>query len=171
MRGERNRGNLSKIFGELLMMIEKEYRNTPMQMSYADRRFVVPSNVYLIGMMNTADRSLAMIDYALRRRFSFYEMKPAFDNAVFKNYLIKKHDKHLDNLVEAIMNLNKVIADDDSLGTGFCIGHSYLCNLEEGYDLESIVEYDIIPMLREYWFDNDERFNREAQNLRKALND
>lgn len=69
------------------------------------------------------------------------------------------------------MNLNKVIADDDSLGTGFCIGHSYLCNLEEGYDLESIVEYDIIPMLREYWFDNDERFNREAQNLRKALND
>ena len=168
---EINRGNLSKIFGELLMMIEKEYRNTPMQMSYADRRFVVPSNVYLIGMMNTADRSLAMIDYALRRRFSFYEMKLAFDNAVFKNYLIKKHDKHLDNLVEAIMNLNKVIADDDSLGTGFCIGHSYLCNLEEGYDLESIVEYDIIPMLREYWFDNDERFNREAQNLRKALND
>ena len=168
---EINRGNLSKIFGELLMMIEKEYRNTPMQMSYAERRFVVPSNVYLIGMMNTADRSLAMIDYALRRRFSFYEMKPAFDNAVFKNYLIKKHDKHLDNLVEAIMNLNKVIADDDSLGTGFCIGHSYLCNLEEGYDLESIVEYDIIPMLREYWFDNDERFNREAQNLRKALND
>ena len=168
---EINRGNLSKIFGELLMMIEKEYRNIPVQMSYADRRFAVPSNVYLIGMMNTADRSLAMIDYALRRRFSFYEMKPAFDNAVFKNYLIKKHDKHLDNLVEAIMNLNKVIADDDSLGTGFCIGHSYLCNLEEGYDLESIVEYDIIPMLREYWFDNDERFNREAQNLRKALND
>lgn len=166
---EINRGNLSKIFGELLMMIEKEYRNTPVQMSYADRRFTVPSNVYLIGMMNTADRSLAMIDYALRRRFSFFEMKPAFDNAVFKYNIIKKHDTHLDKLVNALKDLNKVIAEDDSLGTGFCIGHSYLCDLGDDYDLESIVEYDIIPMLREYWFDNNDRFNKEAQKLREAI--
>lgn len=168
---EINRGNLSKIFGELLMMIEKDYRDTAIQMSYADRRFAVPSNVYLIGMMNTADRSLAMIDYALRRRFSFYEMKPAFENAAFKYYIIKKHDPHLDKLVKALIALNKVIADDDSLGTGFCIGHSYLCDLGDDYDLESIVEYDIIPMLREYWFDNDERFNSEARKLREAIND
>ena len=166
---EINRGNLSMIFGELLMMIEKEYRNTPVQMSYADRRFAVPSNVYLIGMMNTADRSLAMIDYALRRRFSFLEMKPAFDNAVFKYNIIKKHDTHLDKLVNALIDLNKVIAEDDSLGTGFCIGHSYLCDLGDDYDLESIVEYDIIPMLREYWFDNNERFEKEAQKLREAI--
>ncbi len=166
---EINRGNLSKIFGELLMMIEKDYRDTPVQMSYADRRFAVPSNVYLIGMMNTADRSLAMIDYALRRRFSFYEMKPAFDNVVFKNSIIKKHDTHLDKLVDALKDLNKVIADDDSLGTGFCIGHSYLCDLGNDYDLESIVEFDIIPMLREYWFDNNERFNKEANKLREAI--
>lgn len=166
---EINRGNLSKIFGELLMMIEKDYRDTPVQMSYADRRFAVPSNVYLIGMMNTADRSLAMIDYALRRRFSFYEMKPAFDNVVFKNNIIKKHDTHLDKLVDALKDLNKVIADDDSLGTGFCIGHSYLCDLGNDYDLESIVEFDIIPMLREYWFDNNERFNKEANKLREAI--
>ena len=166
---EINRGNLSKIFGELLMMIEKDYRDTPIQLSYADRRFAVPSNVYLIGMMNTADRSLAMIDYALRRRFSFYEMKPAFDNAVFKYNIIKKHDTHLDKLIDALKDLNKVIAEDDSLGTGFCIGHSYLCDLGDDYDLESIVEYDIIPMLREYWFDNNERFEKEAQRLRESI--
>jgi 5-methylcytosine-specific restriction endonuclease McrBC GTP-binding regulatory subunit McrB len=166
---EINRGNLSKIFGELLMMIEKDYRDTPIEMSYADRRFAVPSNVYLIGMMNTADRSLAMIDYALRRRFSFYEMKPAFEDAGFRGYIEEKHDPRLNNLVKALMELNKVIADDDSLGNGFCIGHSYLCNLEGKYDLESIVEYDIVPMLREYWFDNDERFNNEARKLRNAI--
>ena len=166
---EINRGNLSKIFGELLMMIEKDYRDTPIQLSYADRRFAVPSNVYLIGMMNTADRSLAMIDYALRRRFSFYEMKPAFENSGFINYKEKKHDPQLNKLVDALKNLNKVIAEDDSLGTGFCIGHSYLCDLGDDYDLESIVEYDIIPMLREYWFDNNERFEKEAQRLRESI--
>ncbi len=166
---EINRGNLSKIFGELLMMIEKDYRDTPIQLSYADRRFAVPSNVYLIGMMNTADRSLAMIDYALRRRFSFYEMKPAFENSGFKDYIKNLRDIRLEKLIQALIALNKVIADDDSLGTGFCIGHSYLCDLESDYDLVSIVEYDIIPMLREYWFDNDERFNSEAQKLRNAI--
>lgn len=166
---EINRGNLSKIFGELLMLIEKDYRDTPMQMSYMDKRFAVPSNVYIIGMMNTADRSLAMIDYALRRRFSFFEMKPAFDSPGFKEYIAKKHDLQLNNLVKAITELNKVIANDASLGTGFCIGHSYLCDLEGSYNLESIVEYDIIPMLREYWFDNDDCFNSEVQKLRNAI--
>ena len=78
-------------------------------------------------------------------------------------------DPHLDKLVKAIIELNKVIEGDDSLGSGFCIGHSYLCNLENNYDLESIVEYDIIPMLREYWFDNDSKFNQEAKKLRDAI--
>ena len=166
---EINRGNLGKIFGELLMLIEKDYRDTPMQLSYMDKRFAVPSNVYIIGMMNTADRSLAMIDYALRRRFSFFEMKPAFYSPGFKEYIAKKHDLQLNNLVKAITELNKVIANDASLGTGFCIGHSYLCDLEGSYNLESIVEYDIIPMLREYWFDNDDCFNSEVQKLRNAI--
>lgn len=166
---EINRGNLSKTFGELLMLIEKDYRDTPMQLSYMDKRFAVPSNVYIIGMMNTADRSLAMIDYALRRRFSFFEMKPAFDSPGFKDYIAKKHDLQLNNLVKAITELNRVIANDASLGTGFCIGHSYLCDLEGNYNLESIVEYDIIPMLREYWFDNDDCFNSEVQKLRNAI--
>ena len=166
---EINRGNLSKIFGELLMLIESDYREKSIQLSYNDETFAVPSNIYIIGMMNTADRSLAMIDYALRRRFSFFEMKPGFETDAFKNYILGWSNQKLRNLINAIIELNKVIADDDSLGSGFCIGHSYLCNFDNGYDLDSIVEYDIIPMLREYWFDNDERYNQEAQKLRNAL--
>ena len=166
---EINRGNLSKIFGELLMLIESDYRDKPIQLSYNEETFAVPSNIYIIGMMNTADRSLAMIDYALRRRFSFFEMKPGFETNGFNNYIMSWGSTKLRNLISVIIDLNKVIADDDSLGTGFCIGHSYLCNLEDGYDLDSIVEYDIIPMLREYWFDNDEQFNLQADKLRNAL--
>ena len=166
---EINRGNLSKIFGELLMLIENDYRDKPIQMSYRDELFSVPENLYLIGMMNTADRSLAMIDYALRRRFSFFEMKPGYENPAFMEYSKKLMDPKLNKLVNAIIELNKVIEGDDSLGSGFCIGHSYLCNLGAHYNLENIVEYDIIPMLREYWFDNNDRFNQEAQKLRNAL--
>ena len=166
---EINRGNLSKVFGELLMLIENDYRDKPIQLSYRDELFAVPDNLYVIGMMNTADRSLAMIDYALRRRFSFFEMKPGFETFGFKEEIKKLMDPHLDNLVKAIIDLNAVIENDDSLGSGFCIGHSYLCNLGYHYDLENIVEYDIIPMLREYWFDNDERYNQESQKLRNAL--
>lgn len=166
---EINRGNLSKIFGELLMLIEKDYREKEIQLAYNDETFAVPSNVYIIGMMNTADRSLAMIDYALRRRFSFFEMKPGFESVQFEKYVKKLADPHLEKLIKAVIELNKVIAEDDSLGTGFCIGHSYLCNLGFHDSLENIVEYDIIPMLREYWFDNENKFNQEAQKLRNAL--
>ena len=166
---EINRGNLSKIFGELLMLIEKDYREKDIQLAYNDETFAVPSNVYIIGMMNTADRSLAMIDYALRRRFSFFEMKPGFESVQFEKYVKKLADPHLEKLIKAVIELNKVIAEDDSLGTGFCIGHSYLCNLGFHDSLGNIVEYDIIPMLREYWFDNENKFNQEAQKLRNAL--
>ena len=166
---EINRGNLSKIFGELLQLIEADYREQSVQLAYNKQRFSVPRNVYIIGMMNTADRSLAMIDYALRRRFSFFEMEPGFNTDAFNTFISKWETPKLRKLIEAIVKLNEVIESDDSLGSGFCIGHSYLCNLDKGYDLESIVEYDIIPMLREYWFDNDSKFNQQVDNLRKAL--
>jgi 5-methylcytosine-specific restriction protein B len=121
-------------------------------------------------MMNTADRSLAMIDYALRRRFSFFEMKPGFDSEGFKKYLDDINDEQLNKVISAVQELNKTIAEDSSLGNGFCIGHSYFCNLESGnLQLSNIVEYDIIPMLREYWFDNDEKFREESQKLKNAL--
>lgn len=168
---EINRGNLSKIFGELLMLIEPDYRERPIRLSYRNETFAVPSNLHIIGMMNTADRSLAMIDYALRRRFSFFEMKPGFESNGFRNYIEKTGNKQLKKVVDAVVELNNTITKDASLGNGFCIGHSYFCNIDNTNDniLKDIVEYDIIPMLREYWFDNDNKYNTESAKLRAAI--
>ena len=168
---EINRGNLSKIFGELLMLIESDYRNTPIKLAYTDELFDVPDNVHIIGMMNTADRSLAMIDYALRRRFSFFEMQPGFDSEGFKKYQAEIKDPLFDEVVEAVVALNKVIANDDSLGKGFCIGHSYFCNCKKFSRewLENVICYDLLPMLREYWFDNDEQYNNQSNALLNIL--
>lgn len=170
---EINRGNLSKIFGELLMLIEKDYRDTEIKLAYNGEMFCVPSNLYIIGMMNTADRSLAMIDYALRRRFSFDEMTPGFDTEGFKKYQESIGNDKFDKVVNAIVSLNHDIINDDSLGSGFCIGHSYFCSSKPNdindLWLENIVEYDIKPMLREYWFDNDSKYQTAVEKLLDAL--
>ncbi|MQN13502.1 EVE domain-containing protein [Prevotella copri] len=170
---EINRGNLSKIFGELLMLIEKDYRDTEIKLAYNGEMFSVPSNLYIIGMMNTADRSLAMIDYALRRRFSFYEMTPGFDTEGFKKHQESIGNDKFNKVVNAIVSLNHDIINDDSLGSGFCIGHSYFCasNPSTINDLwlENIVEYDIKPMLREYWFDNDSKYQMAVDKLLDSL--
>ena len=170
---EINRGNLSKIFGELLMLIEKDYRDTEIKLAYNGEMFSVPSNLYIIGMMNTADRSLAMIDYALRRRFSFYEMTPGFDTEGFKKYQESIGNDKFDKVVNAIVSLNHDIINDDSLGSGFCIGHSYFCSSKPNdindLWLENIVEYDIKPMLREYWFDNDSKYQMAVDKLLDSL--
>ena len=168
---EINRGNLSKIFGELLMLIESDYRDTNIKLAYRDEDFYVPSNLYIIGMMNTADRSLAMIDYALRRRFSFFEMDPSFISDGFKSYQEALNNDRFNRIIDAVIQLNEVIAKDDSLGVGFCIGHSYFCNQKEFDDmwLSNVVEFDIIPMLREYWFDNEKKFREESEKLLNLL--
>lgn len=156
---EINRGNLSKIFGELLMLIESDYRGEKIKMAYSGLDFSVPQNIYIIGMMNTADRSLAMIDYALRRRFSFFNIEPAFECDGFKHYVNSFKNETFDKLIDTIKELNREISNDLSLGKGFCIGHSYFCNLQKCDDviLKEIVEYDILPMLNEYWFDEKEK--------------
>lgn len=156
---EINRGNMSKIFGELLMLIERDYREHRATLAYNGLPFSVPKNLYLIGMMNTADRSLAIIDYALRRRFSFFEMEPGFDSPGFASYQRTLNNETLDELVNNIKSLNSVIAQDKSLGPGFCIGHSYLCGREVCDDewLQQVVDYDILPMLSEYWFDDESK--------------
>lgn len=100
------RGNMSKILGELLMTIDNNYRHKPVVLAYNGKDFVVPSNLYIIGMMNTADRSLAMIDYALRRRFSFVEMEPAFDSESFKEYQASLTSQAFDNIINLIIKLN-----------------------------------------------------------------
>ena len=159
---EINRGNMSKIFGELLMLIEKDYRGTKATLAYNGLSFSVPRNLYIIGMMNTADRSLAMIDYALRRRFSFFEVEPGFDSEGFIHYQNGLNNETLNELISKVKDLNHEIALDKSLGKGFCIGHSYFCGRDVCTDewLHSIVDYDILPMLSEYWFDDPNKLQR-----------
>lgn len=159
---EINRGNMSKIFGELLMLIEKGYRGTKATLAYNGLSFSVPKNLYIIGMMNTADRSLAMIDYALRRRFSFFEVEPGFDSEGFIHYQNGLNNETLNELVNKVKDLNREISLDKSLGKGFCIGHSYFCGRDVCTEewLHSIVDYDILPMLSEYWFDDANKLQR-----------
>lgn len=170
---EINRGNLSKIFGELFMLIENDKRGLSLQLLYSDEMFSVPKNIYIIGMMNTADRSLAMLDYALRRRFAFFEIKPGFTTDGFREYRMNLGNERLDKLITCVEDLNNVIADDESLGEGFCIGHSYFCNLmTETIDdqvLSGIIEYELIPLLKEYWFDESEKVRDWSIRLRGAI--
>ena len=121
--------------------------------------------------MNTADRSLAMLDYALRRRFAFYDMKPAFDSTQFKEYQNKLNNNKFNSLIEKVKKLNEEIKNDSSLGEGFCIGHSYFCNLEtvEIDKLSLIIEFELIPLLKEYWFDDKEKVNTWIKNLTDAI--
>ena len=170
---EINRGNMSKIFGELLMLIEKDYRGKKLTLAYNGLPFSVPKNVYIIGMMNTADRSLALIDYALRRRFSFFAMEPGFSSDGFRQYLDSFNDDTFYALIEKIKDLNFEIAKDPSLGSGFCIGHSYFCGQDECTDewMQSVVEYDILPMLEEYWFDEPAKIQKWQNILRGVFND
>ena len=168
---EINRGNLSKIFGELFMLIENDKRGVELQLLYSDEKFSVPNNVYIIGMMNTADRSLAMLDYALRRRFAFYEMKPGFNTDGFLKYRSDLNSTKFDSLIHCVEQLNTAITNDESLGEGFCIGHSYFCNLPEitNQALSGIVEYELIPLLKEYWFDEPTKVKNWSEILRSAI--
>lgn len=170
---EINRGNLSKIFGELFMLIENDKRGVSLQLLYSDEKFSVPKNIYIIGMMNTADRSLAMLDYALRRRFAFFEIKPGFTTDGFREYRMSLKNEKFDKLIACVESLNNVISNDESLGDGFCIGHSYFCNLLpdtiDDQVLSGIVEYELIPLLKEYWFDEPIKVKDWSSNLRSAI--
>jgi MoxR-like ATPase len=162
---EINRGNLSKIFGELMLLIEADKRTAEWGITLNYHRegepvFWVPPNVYLLGMMNTADRSLALVDYALRRRFCFYSMRPAFDHPQFEKALLEAGiaPELLTKVRARLSELNRKIADDRDLGEGFCIGHSYFAAPSNGTPPDGawysrIIRFEIAPLLREYWFD------------------
>jgi 5-methylcytosine-specific restriction protein B len=162
---EINRGNLSKIFGELLMLIEidKRKKEFAMKLTYSEDAndiFYIPENLYLIGTMNTADRSLALIDYALRRRFAFINLEPEFGEP-FKLFLKDSglSEKLIINICEKINNLNNEIVKNRNLGAGFKIGHSFFCNykketMDENIWYENVVNYEIAPLLEELWFDD-----------------
>lgn len=169
---EINRGNISKIMGEVLSLIEVGYRGKEhsMKLSY-NSEFYVPENLYIIGMMNTADRSLSIIDYALRRRFAFISMTPKFDSEGFKSFNSAIHNPKYKKVIDAVIDLNKEISDDPALGKGFEIGHSYFCLKNEVKDTEllTILKYQIIPMIREYWFDNPSKAEEEAKKLLESV--
>ena len=169
---EINRGNLSKIFGELMMLIEGDKRGNAYEVTLTyskneGEKFSVPKNLFIIGTMNTADRSLALVDYALRRRFSFIDVEPAFDTEAFNNYLaVNGVSDELISKINYSMKIinNEIEKDDIELGKGYKIGHSYFCNISSNNDEESwnnwykrIIKFEIKPLLEEYWFDNKEK--------------
>jgi hypothetical protein len=164
---EINRGNLSRIFGELMMLIEADKRDSgwSMPLTYAnslEAQFFVPDNVYIMGLMNTADRSLAMVDYALRRRFAFWNLKPQIGSSGFQQLLGEQGltPERAAKLITTIEAINKLISDDTAnLGPGYQIGHSYFCQeVPEEMDptvwLRGVVETELIPLLEEYWVDD-----------------
>ncbi|MGL6298879.1 MAG: AAA family ATPase [Methanobacteriaceae archaeon] len=184
---EINRGNISKIFGELMMLIEEDKRGedfainltyynaeSKFETSENESKFHVPENVHIIGMMNTADRSLAIIDYALRRRFVFYTIPPLFDEYsengnIFKNHLIEigTNEGLANDIINKFGALNDLILKDEDLGTGFRIGHSYFCGkcTKDNQWYNSIINYEIAPLLREYWFDDLDKADDEIEKL------
>jgi len=158
---EINRGNLSKVMGELMLLLENDKRGKEfsMKLTYSGKPFYVPENVYIIGMMNTADRSLAMIDYALRRRFSFVPIEPVFDNEQFVA-TFKSNYPDAERIVAKIIELNAHISKN--LDSGHQIGHSYFCSdkpLSQD-DIDGIIKYEIIELLKEYFFDDEEALNK-----------
>ena len=184
---EINRGNISKIFGELFMLIESDKRGEQVQLLYQKEKFSIPKNLYIIGTMNTADRSLAMIDYALRRRFAFYDIEPIFGTEAFDEYVDSLKNEKIRKLVDAITLVNKTeILKDETLGKGFRIGHSYFCFSKkelkkyrddiEGPEVEAlddrlkkIVEYELIPLVEEYWIDDEETVKRVSEKIRDSI--
>ena len=174
---EINRANISKAFGELLMLIEAEHRGEALRLPVSGELLSVPKRLHIIGMMNTADRGLALIDYALRRRFAFFEMRPALEHPGFLRHVEAVGSSRLEALVDVVRRLNQRIVEDEALGPGFQIGHSYLCLPAAGpenpagmdADVTSVVRYELEPLVREYWFDNPAAMDESIHELESVL--
>jgi MoxR-like ATPase len=171
---EINRGDLSKILGEAMMLIEPDKRGAALPLMYEpDRTFSIPKNVFVIGTMNTADRSISLVDYALRRRFVFHDLRPGFATDAFANHLTKcaRPAALIARIRDRVTELNREIAADTrNLGAGYEIGHSYFCGVGQAEEAEQwfadIVTYEIEPLLREYWIDQPDRLKKAVEKLR-----
>lgn len=182
---EINRGNLGKVLGEAMLLLEADKRSEEWAVRLAypsadavgqldDERFFLPPNLYVIGTMNTADRSLAVVDYALRRRFAFVSIAPAFSEPAFRAHLSALPAELIDTLVSRMKALNAMIASDPSLGTGFQVGHSYFCrggnisdaSRDSDTDVwySEVMRHEVLPLLEEYWYDAPESL-AEARKL------
>ncbi|MEO6717093.1 MAG: AAA family ATPase [Novosphingobium sp.] len=176
---EINRGNLSKILGELMLLIESDKRgpNWAMPVASGNVNFHVPPNVYIMGLMNTADRSLAVVDYALRRRFAFIDLKPKISSAKFAAFLAA-NGIGIDlssALIGRVAVLNQeIVRDTLNLGPGFAVGHSFFCGKPLASETDTawyrrIVKTEIAPLLREYWFDTPQRADEWEERLLEGL--
>lgn len=172
---EINRGNLSKIFGELMMLIEADKRaeKFALKLTYAedeDDRFYVPENLYIVGTMNTADRSLAIVDYALRRRFAFVTLQPEY-GANFHAFLVGKGltVSMVEHICSSVTKVNDKIKEDINLGEGFQIGHSYFCSFtSNGNEIKwwnEILSFELKPLLEEIWFDDSAKVTEVLKQL------
>jgi 5-methylcytosine-specific restriction protein B len=168
---EINRGDISKIFGELITLLESDKRlgmenELTVKLPYSQDEFAVPPNLYIIGTMNTADKSIALIDVALRRRFGFIEMSP--DLEILKNEHIEKNkDKlkaegvleDLELSVKSLESINNRIAGDPTVGRDKQIGHSFLFKVQTKSDLILVWKNEILPLLEEYYYGQYSRIN------------
>ena len=179
---EINRGNLSRVFGELLSLIEKDKRGDEFSVELlGGKEYSVPENVYILGTMNLADRSLAGMDYAMRRRFAFVTLRPEFGKSVFESWLRRRQvpDGVIRMVNDRMSQLNSTIRDDPSLGRNFEVGHSHFCDFPANPLLgvaefedddwtrwyREIVKTEIQPLLEEYWFDNLPKADEEVKKL------
>ena len=165
---EINRGNLSRILGECMSTIEHDKRDEAhgvqlLHTASHEPKFWIPENLYIIGMMNTADRSISLVDYALRRRFAFIDLEPQFDKDKFTSLLKVGSDEEKTQIKNRFTSLNKNIANESRLGNKYRIGHSYFCTengLPEGKTFNSwyneIIEHEIKPLLHSYLPDDQE---------------
>ena len=152
---EINRGNISKIFGELITLLEPSKRlgeteELKIRLPYSGEEFGVPKNLYILGTMNTADRSIALLDIALRRRFNFIEMPPKYN--LLKTINCKEGEINLQDLLKAINTRIEFLLDKDHL-----IGHSYFINIKTFEDLKEVFKNSIMPLLQEYFYDDFEK--------------
>lgn len=164
---EMNRGNLSKILGEMMLLLEVDKRSSKyaVKLTYGDvdEKFYIPDNIYIIGCMNTSDRSLAIVDYALRRRFVFCQILPEF-NAAFTDFLAEKVGiENAQKVVLRVKRANELISATPFLGKGMEIGHSYFCHPKDTTETVNfeqwwtdICEYELFPYIKEICFDNED---------------
>ena len=180
---EINRGNPAQIFGEMLTLLEADKRSPDEAISlsyprHAAERIHIPPNLYVIGTMNVADRSLALVDFALRRRFAFVDLEPTFGPA-WRNWMsgnVGLPAEFLIDIESRLSLLNRNIADDAVLGPQFRVGHSVVTpapdvtigNPEEWF--RWIVETEIAPLLGEYWFDDPGKAREEVEKLLAGVN-